>query len=113
MRETTQAHIREQGTEIAGLRGMLQVLAADTFVSKEAIQERIAVAEEKLTEIQNKLTEIEFSEDLEWLSDEAVIKSLRERGIDERSIAGEDELAEAKVLRCLERKRERSLKDKA
>ena len=56
MRDTTQAHLREQGTEIAGLRGMLQVLAADTLVSKEMIQERIAVAEAKLTEIQNALT---------------------------------------------------------
>ena len=73
MRDTTQAHLREQGTEIAGLRGMLQVLAADTLVSKEMIQERIAVAEAKLTEIQNKLTEIEFSEDLEWLEDKAGI----------------------------------------
>ena len=52
---------------------MLQVLAADTLVSKEMIQERIAVAEAKLTEIQNKLTEIEFSEDLEWLEDKAGI----------------------------------------
>ena len=33
------------------------------------------------------------------ISDESVIKSLRERGIDERSIAGEDELAKAKALR--------------
>lgn len=71
MRETTQAHIRKQGVEIASIRGALQVLAADTFVSKEAIQERIAVAEKKLTEIQNKLTEIEFSEDLQWLEDKA------------------------------------------
>jgi hypothetical protein len=73
MRETTQAHIREQGGEIASIRGALQVLAADTFVSKEAIQERIAIAEKKLTEIQNKLTEIEFSESLEWLEDKAGI----------------------------------------
>ena len=71
MRETTQAHIRKQGGEIASIRGALQVLAADTFVSKEAIQERIAVAEKRLTEIQNKLTEIEFSEDLQWLEDKA------------------------------------------
>ena len=33
------------------------------------------------------------------ISDESVIKSLRKRGIDERSIAGEDELAKAKALR--------------
>ena len=67
MRETTQASIREQGSEIASIRGALQVLAVDTFVSKEAIQERIAITEKRLTEIQNKLTEIEFSEDLQWL----------------------------------------------
>ena len=67
MRETTQANIREQGGEIASIRGALQVLAVDTFVSKEAIQERIAITEKRLTEIQNKLTEIEFSEDLQWL----------------------------------------------
>ena len=32
------------------------------------------------------------------ISDESVIKSLRKRGIDERSIAGEDELAKANKL---------------
>jgi len=73
MRDTTQAHIREQGGEIASIRGALQALAVDTFVSKEAIQERIAIVEKKLTEIQNKLTEIEFSESLEWLEDKAGI----------------------------------------
>ena len=67
MREATQANIREQGGEIASVRGALQVLAADAFVSKEALQERIAITEKRLSEIQNKLTEIEFSEDLQWL----------------------------------------------
>lgn len=67
MREATQANIREQGGEIASVRGALQVLAVDTFVSKEALQERIAITEKRLNEIQNKLTEIEFSEDLQWL----------------------------------------------
>lgn len=69
MKETTQGHIREQGGEIASIRGALQILAVDTLVSKEAIQERIAILEKRLSEHQNKLTEIEFSEDLEWLSE--------------------------------------------
>ena len=113
MRVETQTHIRNQGVAIAEVRGALQILAQTNLVGKENIQERLKHWEAKLTGVQNRLAEIEFSEDLEWLSDEAVIKSLRERGIDERSIAGEDELAEAKVLRCLERTRERWLKDKA
>jgi len=110
MRVETQTHIRNQGVAIAEVRGALQILAQTNLVGKENIQARIKHWEAKLTDIQNKLTEIENSEDLEWLepsSDEAVIKSLRERGIDERSIAGEDELAEAK------RKREQWLEDKA
>ena len=110
MRVETQTHIRNQGVAIAEVRGALQILAQTNLVGKENIQERLKHWEAKLTGIQNRLAEIEFSEDLEWLepsSDEAVIKSLRERGIDERSIAGEDELAEAK------RKREQWLEDKA
>tara|TARA_B110000196_G_C20839203_1_gene517487 strand:+ start:213 stop:440 length:228 start_codon:yes stop_codon:yes gene_type:complete len=71
MRDTTQAHIRNQGIAIAEVRGALQVLAANTLNNKQHIQERIAVAERKLTEVQNKLTEIEFSEDLQWLEDKA------------------------------------------
>ena len=71
MRDTTQTHIRNQGIAIAEVRGALQVLAANTLNNKQHIQERIAVAESKLTEVQNKLTEIEFSEDLQWLEDKA------------------------------------------
>lgn len=107
MKETTQEHIRDQGIAIAGVRGALQALAEpDAWATKQYLQQRITIMEEKLAEIQNKLAEIEFSEDLAWLdplSDEAVIKSLRERGIDERSIAGEDELAAARKKRLLSR----------
>ena len=71
MRDTTQTHIRNQGIAIAEVRGALQVLAANTLNNKQHIHERIAVAERKLTEVQNKLTEIEFSEDLQWLEDKA------------------------------------------
>ena len=71
MRDTTQTHIRNQGIAIAEVRGALQVLAENTLNNKQHIQERIAVAESKLTEVQNKLTEIEFSEDLQWLEDKA------------------------------------------
>jgi|TARA_X000001382_G_C3045338_1_gene139260 hypothetical protein len=70
MRETTQAHIIKQSDDVANIRGSLQILAADTLVSKEIIQERIATAEKKLSEIQNKLMEIGFSESLEWIKDE-------------------------------------------
>ena len=40
---------------------------------KENIQERLKHWEAKLTDIQNKLTEIEWSESIEWLEDKAGI----------------------------------------
>ena len=74
MRETTQRHIREQGGEIAAVRGCLQALAEPTaWASKQYLQQRIAVMEERLANIQNKLAEIEFSERLVWLEDKAGI----------------------------------------
>ena len=74
MRASTQAHLREQGGEIAAVRGCLQALAEPTaWATKQYLQQRIAVMEERLANIQNKLTEIEFSEDLEWLEDKAGI----------------------------------------
>ena len=74
MRETTQAHIRKQGGAIAEVRGALQALTEPTaWASKQYLQQRIAVMEDRLTTIQNKLTEIEFSEDIEWLEDKAGI----------------------------------------
>ena len=73
MREKTQANLRSQGVAIAEVRGALQILAQTNLVGKEEIQARIAVMEERLTEIQNRLTEIEFSESIEWLEDKAGI----------------------------------------
>tara|TARA_R110002020_G_scaffold160047_1_gene344358 strand:+ start:651 stop:878 length:228 start_codon:yes stop_codon:yes gene_type:complete len=75
MRETTQAHIRSQGVAIAEVRGALQILAADTLTKKEDIQERIKHWESKLSEIQNTMAEIEFSENVEWLEDKAGIEA--------------------------------------
>jgi len=51
----------------------LQILAQTNLVGKENIQERLKHWEAKLTDVQNKLTEIENSEDLEWLEDKAGI----------------------------------------
>ncbi len=74
MRDTTQAHIRNQGVAIAEVRGALQALAEPTaWATKQYLQQRIAVMEEKLANIQNSLNEIEFSESLEWLEDKAGI----------------------------------------
>jgi len=74
MRDTTQASIRNQGVAIAEVRGALQALAEPTaWASKQYLQQRIAVMEEKLANIQNSLNEIEFSESLEWLEDKAGI----------------------------------------
>ena len=71
MRVETQTHIRNQGLAIAEVRGALQILAETNLVGKENIQERLKHWEAKLTDVQNKLTEIENSEDLEWLEDKA------------------------------------------
>mgnify|MGYP003149152950 CR=1 FL=1 len=75
MRNTTQEHIRNQGVAIAEVRGALQALAAATFTTKEQLQARIKHFEEKLANIQNKLTEIEWSESLEWIEDKAGIEA--------------------------------------
>ena len=72
MRETTQTHIRNQGVAIAEVRGALQALAEPTaWASKQYLQQRIAIMEEKLANIQHSLTEIEHSESLEWMEDKA------------------------------------------
>ena len=76
MRETTQAHIRKQGVAIAEVRGALQALTEPTaWASKQYLQQRIAIMEERLANIQNSLNEIEFSESLEWLEDKAGIEA--------------------------------------
>jgi len=79
MRNTTQEHIRNQGVAIAEVRGALQALAAATFTTKEQLQARIKHFEEKLANIQNKLTEIEWSESLEWIEDKAGIEAWYEK----------------------------------
>ena len=71
MRVETQTHIRNQGVAIAEVRGALQILAETNLVGKENIQERLKHWESKLTDVQNRLAEIEVSEDLEWLEDKA------------------------------------------
>jgi DNA-binding transcriptional MerR regulator len=75
MRVETQTHLRNQGIAIAEVRGALQILAQTNLVGKENIQERLKHWESKLTDIQNRLTEIENSEDLEWLEDKAGIEA--------------------------------------
>ena len=75
MRVETQKHIRNQGIAIAEVRGALQILAQTNLVGKKNIQERLKHWESKLTDIQNRLTEIENSEDLEWLEDKAGIEA--------------------------------------
>ena len=116
MRQETRAHLGKQGAEIASVRGTLQALAeswGNDYEHVKYLQRRISDMEEKLSNIQNTLHEIEWSEDIDWLAEpepptkEEVIKSLRKRGIDERSIMGEDEIALAK------RKRDEWLEDKA
>ena len=72
MRETTQTHIRNQGVAIAEVRGALQALAEPTaWASKQYLQQRIAIMEERLANIHHSLTEIEHSESLEWMEDKA------------------------------------------
>jgi len=71
MRDITQTNLRNQGVAIAEVRGALQILAQTNLVGKENIQARLKHWEAKLSDIQNRLTEIENSEDLEWLEDKA------------------------------------------
>jgi DNA-binding transcriptional MerR regulator len=72
MRDTTQAHIRNQGVAIAEVRGALQALAEPTaWATKQYLQQRIAIMEDRLAKIQTSLNEIEFSESIEWLEDKA------------------------------------------
>ena len=75
MRVETQTHLRNQGIAIAEVRGALQILAQTNLVGKENIQARLKHWEAKLTDIQNKLTEIQWSESIEWLEDKAGIEA--------------------------------------
>ena len=71
MREETKANISKQGVEIASVRGTLQALAeswGNDYEHVKYLQKRISDMEEKLSNIQNTLAEIEWSEEVEWLT---------------------------------------------
>jgi len=70
MRLETRTNLGEQGTEIASVRGTLQALAeswGNDYEHVKYLQRRISDMEEKLSNIQNKLAEIEYSEQIDWL----------------------------------------------
>lgn len=69
MRLETRDNIAKQGTEIASVRGTLQSLAeswGNDYDHVKYLQKRIADMEEKLTNVQNTLAEIEYSEQVDW-----------------------------------------------
>ena len=50
----------------------MQALAEPTaWATKQYLQQRIAIMEDRLAKIQTSLNEIEFSESIEWLEDKA------------------------------------------
>ena len=70
MRLETRENISKQGAEIASVRGTLQALAeswGNDYEHVKYLQKRISDMEAKLCDIQNSLTEIEWSEETEWL----------------------------------------------
>ena len=70
MRLETRENISKQGAEIASVRGTLQALAeswGNDYDHVKYLQKRIADMEEKLSNIQNTLAEIEYSEEIDWL----------------------------------------------
>ena len=70
MRLETREKINKQGAEIASVRGTLQALAeswGNDYDHVKYLQKRIADMEEKLTNVQNTLAEIEYSEEIDWL----------------------------------------------
>ncbi len=70
MRLETRENISKQGAEIASVRGTLQALAeswGNDYDHVKYLQKRIADMEEKLSNVQNTLAEIEYSEDIDWL----------------------------------------------
>jgi len=69
MRPETRDNIAKQGTEIASVRGTLQALAeswGNDYEHVKYLQKRISDMEEKLTNVQNTLAEIEYSEQVDW-----------------------------------------------
>ena len=70
MRLETRENISKQGAEIASVRGTLQALAeswGNDYDHVKYLQKRIAGMEEKLSNVQNTLAEIEYSEEIDWL----------------------------------------------
>tara|TARA_B100000700_G_C14478347_1_gene593892 strand:+ start:237 stop:464 length:228 start_codon:yes stop_codon:yes gene_type:complete len=70
MRLETRENISKQGAEIASVRGTLQALAeswGNDYDHVKYLQKRIADMEEKLSNVQNTLAEIEYSEEIDWL----------------------------------------------
>ena len=70
MRLETRENISKQGAEIASVRGPLQALAeswGNDYDHVKYLQKRIADMEEKLSNVQNTLAEIEYSEEIDWL----------------------------------------------
>ena len=70
MRPETRDNIAKQGTEIASVRGTLQALAeswGNDYEHVKYLQQRISDMEEKLTNVQNTLAEIEYSEEIDWM----------------------------------------------
>ena len=70
MRLETRESISKQGAEIASVRGTLQALAeswGNDYEHVKYLQKRISDMEEKLTNVQNTLAEIEYSEEIDWL----------------------------------------------
>lgn len=68
MRLETRTNLGEQGTEIASIRGTLQALAESWGNDREHVkylQKRISDMEEKLSNVQRTLSEIEWSENIE------------------------------------------------
>ena len=69
MRLETRESISKQGAEIASVRGTLQALAeswGNDYEHVKYLQKRISDMEEKLTNVQNTLAEIEYSEQVDW-----------------------------------------------
>jgi uncharacterized coiled-coil protein SlyX len=62
MKETTKAHIRKQSSTIDGIVGELQSLAAETWTTRERLQQRVALLVPRLDAISDSLTKTQGSE---------------------------------------------------
>jgi hypothetical protein len=69
MRATTRQHLCDEIAELAGVRGALQSLTAVTWQDADYLRNKINEANERLTEIQNKLHEATWSEETQWLDE--------------------------------------------